>query len=472
MLLDSNPTNSLMLEKLDRVRLKAKKKNAWPERHVIGIDEKPAPFHLAQNLTYDSERRIVALVGGAQLGKTGFLPHWLKREIDRCGKGDYLAVTSSAGLFQKKFLPEFLRVFEGIYELGRFWVGAQIFELKDPETGKYWANRVSDLMWGRVMLLSAQAKGSLESATAKASVLDEAGQDEFTIEAWRAVRRRLNLNHGRILITSTLYGMNWLTTEVVVKALDGGDTRVFELDNDASVEITDNEREGITLVQADSITNPSFPRDEYEEAKRTLPEDLFAMFYRGRLSRPRFMIYDCFDEQRHLIPRFRIPEEWPRIIGLDFGAVNMYAVFAAQDPENGKIYIYRVYHSGKKSANDHVRDILYGEPGRTICYGGAKAEGQWRTEFREAGLPIKEPRISDVWLGINKVYATLKEGSLFIFDDLKDLKAEFLGYRRKTDAAGIPTDEILNKNDYHELDGIRYFLPAIKRDRKFAIAFV
>ena len=62
MLQENNPANTLMLEKLERVRLKSKKKNAWPDRCVIGPDEKPAPFHLAQNLVFDSERRIVAFV--------------------------------------------------------------------------------------------------------------------------------------------------------------------------------------------------------------------------------------------------------------------------------------------------------------------------------------------------------------------------------------------------------------------------
>ena len=185
------------------------------------------------------------------------------------------------------------------------------------------------------------------------------------------------------------------------------------------------------------------------------------------------MIYDCFDEgpAGNLIPRFAIPPEWDRYIGLDFGGVNTVALFAAEDPDNANLYIYRAYKGGNKSAKEHTNNILYDEPGRAICYGGAKAEGQWRREFREAGLPIRDPKISDVWLGINKTYACIKQRELFFFDDLDDVKDEILNYRRKTDENGEPTDEIFNKNDFHFLDALRYVVPSVKRDRKVKIGF-
>ena len=82
---------------------------------------------------------------------TSLAPWWLAREIQRRGSGDYLAVTASFDLFRAKFLREMLKVFEQILQNGRYWAGDKIIELADPETGKFWAERASDAMWGRII---------------------------------------------------------------------------------------------------------------------------------------------------------------------------------------------------------------------------------------------------------------------------------------------------------------------------------
>lgn len=206
-----------MLDRLARLRSQNIVKDVWPDRHIVGPDGTPVPFHIAQNEIFDSERRTVALVGGSQLGKTTLAPWWLYREIKLRGSGDYIAATSSFDLFRLKLLPSLLQVFEEILQLGRYWVGDKVFELKDPVTGKFLAQRATDHMWGRIILRSAQSLSGLESATAKGAILDEAGQDEFPIEAWRAILRRLTLHRGRILLTTTLYNCYDETTEIYTR---------------------------------------------------------------------------------------------------------------------------------------------------------------------------------------------------------------------------------------------------------------
>src|SRR3990167_9148172 len=184
--------NRAILDRLEQARAKSKIKQVdWPDRHIIGKDGKPVPFHLAQAVAYDSNRRTIVMSGGSQSGKTTLQPWWLRREIQLGGAGDYLAVTSSFDLFKLKLLPQMLLVFENILGWGRYWTGDQVIELKDPNTGSFLATKSTDPMWGRIILRSAQAKGGLESATAKGAILDEAGQDEFTVDAWRAILRRL-----------------------------------------------------------------------------------------------------------------------------------------------------------------------------------------------------------------------------------------------------------------------------------------
>src|SRR3990167_1154322 len=64
--------NDALLERLERAKAKSKiKQSGWPDRHVVGRDGQPVPFHLAQQLTHDCMRRIVTLSSGTQVGKCG-----------------------------------------------------------------------------------------------------------------------------------------------------------------------------------------------------------------------------------------------------------------------------------------------------------------------------------------------------------------------------------------------------------------
>src|SRR3990167_9332932 len=116
----SDIQNSFLLERLQKARASTKmQKVFWPDRHLVGRDGQPVPFHEAQAIAYDSPRRTVAVIGGSQVGKTTFSPWWLRQEIIKHGSGDYLAVTSSYDLFRLHFLPSLLNVYESILKIGR-----------------------------------------------------------------------------------------------------------------------------------------------------------------------------------------------------------------------------------------------------------------------------------------------------------------------------------------------------------------
>jgi hypothetical protein len=433
----------------------------WPAEHLIGPEGVPVPFHRGQRIAWESERRIVAMIAGTQGGKTGYGSWWMEREAGRCGGGDHLAVTASYDLFKLKMLPAMLEVFEHTLGIGRYWAGDRIIELSDPDTGQFLARKSTDPMWGRIILRSADALGGLESATARSAWLDEAGQDRFSIDAWRAIRRRLALYRGRILITTTLYNLGWVAAQIIDKATHGG---VVSLEHIGAGELehTENDEADITLVQFDSIINPTYPLAEYEEAQSSMPDDEFQMFYRGRKATLRNLIYDALDRIRHVVPRFPIPDQWPRYLGLDFGGANTAGMFYAEEPKTGRLYCYREYLSGKRSAAEHAEALLRGEPGVPLCVGGAKSEGQWRLEFANGGLPVLPPTIADVNLGINRVYAQHKKDAILYFDDLEGVLDEKGRYKRKRDKLGEPTDEIENKNSFHRLDAERYIIGYIR----------
>jgi hypothetical protein len=401
-------------------------------------------FHSGQIRAYESKKRYVAVLAGYQSGKTSFGPHWLYREIKFRGPGDYIVATPTFPLLDVKALPEFRRIFEDYLMAGKYtgspsrhFIFSEFGQKK--AFGDYGKNYETKVFFGH-----ASEPESLESATAKAGWLDEAGQKAFKFGSFDAIDRRLSLNLGRLLLTTTIYNLGWLKQQLWDKWKAG--------DPD------------IDVINFSCLANPRFPREEWEKKKRTYPAWKFDMFCRAIFTRPAGLIYDCFDETLHKCPRFPIPDHWQRYVGLDFGGVNTAALFYAEEPESKKLYLYREYKAGGRTSKEHAEHILKGEPGIPFCVGGSKSEGQWRNEFRAAGLPIREPAISDVEVGIDRVYAAHRENRIIVFNDLPGYLDQKLSYSRELDENGEPTEKIEDKETFHFMDAERYIVGFVMRN--------
>ncbi len=401
-------------------------------------------FHPGQQRAWDSTRRVVAVIAGAQSGKSVFGPIWLWREIQRKGPGDYMVVTPTYPLLSKKALPEFLKYFgRQTLDLGDYNTQQKLFVFSSAGTKKTFGPDYG--LTTQVYFGHAQDPESLESATAKAAWLDEAGQNKFRLGSWEAIKRRLAIHQGRVLITTTPYSLGWLKQQVYDRWQAGNQT--------------------YDVINFRSIDNPAFPRQEYDDARASLPGWRFRMFYDGLFERPAGLIYDCFDDTLHRCPRFAIPPDWPRYLGLDFGGVNTAGVFFAEEPVTAKLYAYREYLAGGRTAKEHREALLAGEPGLpAVCCGGSKSEQQWRDEFAAAGLPVREPVVTDVEVGIGRVYGAIKRGEFVVFSDLAGLLDELASYSRPLDDAGNPTEGIEDKESYHRLDACRYIVSWLKRE--------
>lgn len=394
--------------------------------------------HLGQSQGWESLRRFIFILAGTQSGKTSWLGWWLWREILNTaspqGDNDYLATTASYDLFKLKFLPEIRTVFEHILRIGRYWSGERIIELKDPAKG-FWAKRVDDPMYGRIILRSAASPSGLESATAKAAIMDEAGQDEYTLETWEAVLRRLSLHQGRVCAATTLYNLGWIKSEIY-DAWKNGD-------------------KDIDVIQFASVQNPAFPKAEFERARSKMQDWRFAMFYLGQFARPAGLIYSAFTDDM-LIDPFSIPDDWECVIGIDFGGANTAKLWLAHDHDKDQWIAYKEELSGDKSSQEHVAEVQEQTRGDYLVVGGSASETQYRIDWSAAGLYVHEPPIKEVENGIDKVTELMKTNRFRMFRTLSGLRDELGSYRRKLDESGNPTEEILNKRTYHRLDSLRY----------------
>lgn len=407
-------------------------------------------LHPGQMYAWQSDRRFILVLAGTQGGKTSFGPHWLYREIARCGPGDYMVVTPTYPLLELKLLPTFRQVFEQWLALGRY-VGSpsKVFVFSEDGARRTFGAGFNPAQAPptRVLFGYAMDPDSLESATAKAAWLDEPGQRRFKEGSWEAILRRLSLARGRVLLTTTPYSnRGWLRRRVYDRWAAG-----------------DSEYD---VVQFESVQNPMFSAEEWERAKRELPRWKFDLFYRGKFTRPAGLIYDSFEEDRHTCPRFPIPEHWPRFLGLDFGGVNTAGVFFAEEPGTGRLFAYREYHEGGRTAAQHATALLEGEPGIPYCVGGSRSEQQWRDEFKAGGLPVRQPDIADVEVGIDRVWGAHNQDQIIVFDDLEGYLDEKASYSRELDDTGEPTEFIEDKSDYHLMDAERYIIGWLRKTAK------
>lgn len=397
-------------------------------------------LHPGQWKTLQCDRRFILMLAGTQSGKTVFGPIWLYDEIMECGPGDYLVVSPSFPLLALKALPAFKQYFETDLGVGRY-IGSPVKRFEFSESGSRrtfgedWSGTPTVVYFGH-----AQDPDSLESATAKAAWLDECGQDKFRLASWEAIQRRLALHQGRALLTTTPYNLGWLKKQFYDKWKAGN--------------------KNYAVIQFESIANPAFPQEEFDRAKDELPGWKFRMFYKAIFTRPAGMIYGDYDEKVHKVAPFPIPKEWPRMVGLDFGAVNTALVYLAEDVERSAYYLYRESLSGGKTTAEHANDAKEhtGHERVTTWAGGSKSEGQQRMDWRAAGVNVQDPVIVDVEAGIDRVIALLKHKRLFIFDICVKVLDEIGTYSRVVDENGQPTEKIKDKETFHLLDAIRYIV--------------
>ena len=435
--------------------------------------------HDGQRRALDSRARFILVLAGWQSGKTLIGPRWLFDEIARCGPGDYLVASPTFALMDVKVVPEYRRLFEARLRLGTMRESPRpLFTFS--EAGRAYMASVYPGAWTHddetvIRFGHAKDPNSLESATYKAAHLDEPGQKGFKKASYETIESRVAVHQGRLLLTSRPYYIGWMKAEIYDRWQAG----------DPSYDV----------VNFRSIDNPAFPRDEYERQRRLMPAWKFRMYYDGRWERPAGMIYSNFSRKTHCIKRFAIPNDWSRLLGLDFGGVNTAGVFLAKVPADAEtvakivgagnmltmfpcgitneqlqekpVFIaYRTYHAkALRTKEQHRAALLKGEPGIPRAVGGAWSEDQWRLDFGQAGLPVAKPPIKGVEDGIARVFALLggersiaqpAQIRLFFFDDLEGLIDDIESYSRALDESDEPTEKIENKEEYHKLDGLRY----------------
>ena len=313
---------------------------------------------------------------------------------------------------------------------------------------------------------------------------DAAWIDEATMTpegAYALIRARTGMRRGRILLTGYWYPpINWCYRKIW-KAWEAGDS-------------------DIDIVNLPTEANPLYPREEIEEARRTLDPALFAMRYLGRPEQMVGLVYgaawNTADKMMHCEP-FDIPADkdehgrykW-RIFsgGLDQGysPAPFRLVMGAEDPDSGVDYQFCEYHSLASTTHEKAVGIVKmltkyvpGASERRFDFWGDPSNAQGLADLRYELNHLNEDRDSvprlDIGVhsadnavesGIECLTAALKSGKFRVMRGrCPHLIEEFGLYCR--DANG----EIVKDND-HSLDAARYKTYSRKRQRGRKLVYV
>lgn len=157
-----------------------------------------------------------------------------------------------------------------------------------------------------------------------------------------------------------------------------------------------------------------------------------------------------------VVKPIEIPRYWKRAYALDVGWNRTAAVWGAQDPSDGVIYLYAEHYRGEEFPIVHAQAIkARGDWIKGTIDPGARGRQQGDglrliEQYRSQGLDLV-PANNEVDAGIYEVWQRLGTGRLRIFSTLQNLEQEYRGYHR--DEKG----KVVKKFD-HLMDAMRYLI--------------
>lgn len=205
-----------------------------------------------------------------------------------------------------------------------------------------------------------------------------------------------------------------------------------------------------------SYDNPHLPVDELEDAKRQLPEDVFAQEYMADFRRQQGLVYKEFDRDRHIVdvdPEPAVVLEY--IAGIDFGFTNPTAVVHIKKDVHGNYWITDEWYKTGKT-DEEVADYVW-----SCKFNRVYADPESPSAI--ASLERKHVFVSEVVKnkdsivnGINKVRNLFKLGKIKIHRRCKNLVFELENYRYPDRKPEHNEQEVPVKEWDHALDAARY----------------
>jgi len=140
------------------------------------------------------------------------------------------------------------------------------------------------------------------------------------------------------------------------------------------------------------------------------------------------LIYDNFDIRKHVIEPFKIPPEWPMVMGIDFGFTAPFSCqWWAKDPMEEKFYLVKEIYHTNRTVKAHFEKMgkicdLY-DCWNAICDWDAEGMATLERDCVYKSEDGREKKIScieankNVQDGIQNVYNMITDNKIYIFEN-------------------------------------------------------
>lgn len=244
--------------------------------------------------------------------------------------------------------------------------------------------------------------------------------------------------------------------------------------------LNEHNDDNVWTIQMEWADNPYLSQKEIEEMSASIStEELESRRY-GKFVQCGGLVYNTFDENKHVIEPFDIPKDWQDNISIDPGLNNpLSAHFYARDYD-GNVYVVAEHYEKGKEVDWHaqrIKEIASRLGWRTNRNGflealidSAATQKTLASKknvvelFYENGI-LTNPRVNkDMFTGINIVKRYLCDANgkshIFIFKNCVNLIREIKSY-------WWGDDDLPIKKDDHCLDEMRYYLVSLNQDKAF-----
>lgn len=185
------------------------------------------------------------------------------------------------------------------------------------------------------------------------------------------------------------------------------------------------------------------------------------------------VVYPEFDDRKHVVQPFGIPEDWPIYVGIDPGYDCPACILWIAVAPNGTHYVFDEIYQGGQAVSVHCKNIHARNAGRTVRRYLADPQDAFKKtmqspksiaqQARECGLIFTRwPRSDDVDAMVNAVRERLLQVRIKVFSTCTQTINEFQSWRFARNAKGEPLrgDEQYEKGNDHAMDVIKGMVAA------------